>query len=211
MALLTVLDHASVAVFALTGALAASRSQLDLAGFVFIACLTALGGGTARDLILDRTPLWVADASYLATATSAAILVFLTAHLFESRYRLLVWLDGLALAVAVAAGVGVATDLGASWPVVMVMGMLTGCFGGMARDVVCNEVPLVLKQGELYVSCALAGAGVAVLVLNAGGGRAWALIIAAAVVFALRAGSLALGWRLPVYHSHPPRPESPKR
>jgi uncharacterized membrane protein YeiH len=211
MVLLTVLDHASVVVFALTGALAASRSQLDLAGFVFISCLTALGGGTARDLILDRTPLWVADASYLGSATCAAVLVFLTAHLFESRYRLLVWLDGLALAVAVAAGVGVATDMGAHWPVVMVMGMLTGCFGGMARDVVCNEVPLVLKQGELYVSCALAGSGVAVLVINAGGGRSLALIIAACVVFALRAGSLALGWRLPVYHSRPPRPESPKR
>lgn len=206
MTLVSALDHASVAVFALSGALAASRAQLDLAGFVFIACLTALGGGTARDLILDRTPLWVADATYLGTATGCALLVFLTAHLFESRYRMLVWLDGLALAVAVAAGTGVAMDMGVGWPVVLVMGTLTGCLGGMARDVVCNEVPLILKQGELYASCALAGAGVAVLAVLMGADRGPALIACAVVAFILRAGSLALGWRLPVYRPRPPRP-----
>ena len=211
MTLIWALDHASVAVFALTGALAASRSQLDIVGFIFMACLTALGGGTARDVILDRPPLWLADPSYLANATGCAVLVFLTAHLFESRYRALLWLDAFALAVAVPAGVGVALDLGIVWPSVLVMGMLTGCLGGLARDVVGNEVPLVLKQGELYVSCAFAGAGVAVLAVALGAERNIALLICAAVVFALRAGSIALGWRLPVYRSQPPRPDAPKR
>ncbi len=88
----------------------------------------------------------------LAIATAAALAVFGTAHLLESRYRALEWIDALALAVAVPAGVAAATGAGQGWPIVLVMGMVTGCLGGLMRDVVCNEVPLVLKQGELYVT-----------------------------------------------------------
>ncbi len=209
-ALLAWLDLASVAVFALTGALVASRAQLDIVGFIFIACLTATGGGTLRDVLLDRGVFWIADPMILAVATGAAVVVFLTAHLLESRYRVLLWLDAFALAIAVPAGVAAAFAMGMSWPVVVVMGMVTGCMGGLMRDVVCNEVPLVLKQGELYVTCAFAGSAAAVLADYAGDGQA-PLIICAAVTFVLRAGSLALGWRLPVYRSRPPRPDSPKR
>ena len=209
--LLDALDYASVLIFALTGALAASRSQLDVVGFMFIACLTAVGGGTIRDAILDREVFWVADPLVLAVATAAALLVFVTAHLLESRYRALLWFDAFALAVAVPAGVAVALDDGQGWPILLVMGMITGCLGGLLRDVVCNEVPLVLKQGELYVTCAFAGALGAVLALQAGLEEGLALAVCAAVTFTLRAGSLALGWRLPVYRSAPPRPGAPKR
>lgn len=210
-ALIGVLDYAAVAIFALTGALAASRSQLDIVGFIFVAALTATGGGTLRDIILDRVPLWVSDPSILAVATMAAVAVFLFAHRLESRYRALEWLDAVALAIAVPAGVAVALASGMSWPVVLVMGMVTGCMGGLMRDVVCNEVPLVLKQGELYVTCAFAGALVAVGLLALGVAGWVALTACAAVTLVLRAGSLALGWRLPVYRSRPPKPESPKR
>lgn len=207
--LTTVLDYGSVAVFALTGALVASRSQLDIVGFVFIACLTAVGGGTLRDVILDRPPLWIADPLLLAVAAGAAILVFLTAHLLESRYRTLEWLDACALAVAVPAGVAVAAETGHSGPVVLVMGMITGCMGGLMRDVVCNEVPLVLKQGELYVTCALAGALAAVVGGLVGLPQGAALTLCSLVTLILRTGSLALGWRLPVYRPRPP--QQPKR
>lgn len=208
---LQMLDYAAVAVFAVTGALAASRSQLDIVGFIFIASLTATGGGTVRDAILDRTVFWVADPVVLAVATAAAIAVFLTAHLLESRYRALLWIDAFALAVAVPAGVAAAQGLGQSWPIVVVMGMVTGCLGGLMRDVVCNEVPLVLKQGELYVTCAFAGALAAVLADLAGMQGLPVLAICAAVTLSLRAGSIAFGWRLPVYRARAPRPENPKR
>jgi uncharacterized membrane protein YeiH len=210
-ALLSTLDYAAVAVFAITGALVASRSQLDIVGFIFIACLTALGGGTLRDVILDRPPLWVTDPVTLLVASGAAVAVFFGAHRLESRYRALEWVDALALAVAVPAGVGVALSEGMGWPIVLVMGMVTGCMGGLMRDVVCNEVPLVLKQGELYVTCAFAGALVAVGLLALGAAGWMALSACAAVTLVLRAGSLALGWRLPVYRSRPPKPGSPKR
>jgi uncharacterized membrane protein YeiH len=205
------LDYASVAVFALTGALAASRSQLDIVGFIFIACLTAVGGGTLRDMILNREVFWVADPTMLAVATLAAVTVFFTAHRLESRYRTLLWLDACALAVAVPAGVGVALSAGQGWPIIQVMGMITGCMGGLLRDIVCNEVPLVLKQGELYVTCAFAGSLAAVLAGLAGLSNGPALLICAATVLTLRAGSLAFGWRLPIYRSRPPKPDAPKR
>jgi uncharacterized membrane protein YeiH len=205
------LDYASVAVFALTGALAASRSQLDIVGFIFIACLTAVGGGTLRDMILNREVFWVADPTMLAVASLAAVTVFFTAHRLESRYRALLWLDACALAVAVPAGVAVAQAAGQGWPIILVMGMITGCMGGLLRDIVCNEVPLVLKQGELYVSCAFAGSLAAVLGGQIGLSGGTALLICAAVVLILRAGSLAFGWRLPIYRSTPPKPGAPKR
>lgn len=205
MTLVGALDLASIFVFALTGALAASRAQLDVVGFVFVACLTAVGGGTVRDLLLARPVVWVENPGYLGVASAAAVLVFFTAHRLESRIRTLAWLDACALAVAVPAGVGAALAMGQGWPIVLVMGITTGCLGGLMRDVVCNEVPLVLKQGELYVTCALAGAAAAMLALFAGLAEAPALMLCAAVTLALRAGSLAFGWRLPVYKARPPR------
>ncbi|MFC7703102.1 trimeric intracellular cation channel family protein [Plastorhodobacter daqingensis] len=206
MTLVQFLDHAAVLVFALTGALVASRAQLDIVGFIFIACLTAVGGGTVRDVILNRDAVfWVTEPTFIALASAAAVLVFFTAHLLESRYRALLWLDACALAVAVPAGVGVAIGMGQPWPIVLIMGVVTGCLGGLMRDVVCNEVPLVLKQGELYVTCAFAGAGAALVVLTLTDEPRFALLACACVVFALRAGSLAFGWSLPVYRSRPPR------
>jgi uncharacterized membrane protein YeiH len=210
--LLLALDVLSVAVFALSGALVASRSQLDIVGFIFVACLTAVGGGTIRDILLNRDAVfWIADPKILLAAVLAAFLVFFGAHRLESRYRAIVWLDAFALAIAVPAGVGVALGMGQHWAIVMVMGVATGCFGGLMRDVVCNEVPLVLKQGELYATAAFLGAGVAVLLVSLHQPASLALLACAATTFALRAGSIAFGWGLPVYKARPPRPENPKQ
>lgn len=206
MSLLATLDYASVFVFALTGALVASRAQLDIVGFAFIACLTAVGGGTIRDVLLDRDAVfWIEDPWVIGVAVGAAVFVFFTAHFLESRYRVLVWLDAVALSVAVSAGVAVAQSLDQTGVVTVIMGMITGCMGGLMRDVVCNEVPLVLKQGELYATSALGGALAGVLALHWGLPQLALSLICGATVFLLRAGSLTLGWRLPVYKSRPPR------
>ena len=212
MTLLEGLEYASVLVFALTGALVASRAQLDLVGFIFIACLTAVGGGTLRDLLLGRDPVfWVGRPEFVVIAALAAMVVFFTAHLLESRYRALLWLDACALAVAVPVGVGVTLDLGHGAVIVLIMGVVTGSFGGLMRDVVCNEVPLLLRQGELYLTAAFCGAGAALAVGAFGWPGLPALLACAAVTFGLRAGSLAFGWALPVYKARPPRPDAPKR
>lgn len=206
MTLLTFLDYASVIVFAITGALVASRAQLDLVGFAFIACLTAVGGGTVRDLLLDRNPIfWIAQPAYLGTAAVVALVIFFTAHLLESRLRTIIWLDSLALAVAVAAGAGVAMSLDQGPTIIILMGIVTGCMGGLMRDVVVGDVPVVLKQGELYVTAAFAGAATAVMLKLYSPDIPYRLLIGAAVTWTLRAGSIQFGWHLPVYKSSPPK------
>ncbi len=206
MSLLSLLDYASVLIFALTGALVASRAQLDLVGFAFLAALTGIGGGTVRDVLLDRNPIfWIEQPAYLLLTSAAAVLVFFTAHLVESRYRLLLWLDALALGVAVAAGTGVALAMEHHAIIVVLMGIVTGCMGGLLRDVVCNEVPLVLRQGELYVSAAFAGSCACVI---SGAFDLPDLAVLCTAIFVtvfLRAGSLAFGWRLPIYKNAPPK------
>jgi uncharacterized membrane protein YeiH len=200
------LDYAAVVIFALTGALVASRQQLDLVGFIFVAALTAVGGGTLRDLLLGRDPVfWVGQPIYIVIIAIAAVIVFFTAHLLESRYRTLLWLDAAALAVAVPAGVAVTMGMGHGPVIVLIMGVVTGTFGGLMRDVVCNEVPLVIKQGELYLSCAFAGAGAALIAAEYSHHPAVGLMICAGVTFALRAGTLKFGWALPVYKPRPPQ------
>lgn len=200
------LDYASVLVFALTGALVASRAQLDVVGFIFFATLTGIGGGTVRDLVLGRDPVfWVQRPELILLTTGAAVVVFFTAHLFESRYRLIVWLDAFALAVAVPAGVGLALEAGVSPVIVVAMGVVTGTFGGLIRDVVGNELPMVLKQKELYITAAFGGAVVAMVLIGVGMPRPMALIFCGLIVMVLRAGSLLLGWSLPTYRARPPR------
>lgn len=205
MTLLALLDYASVLVFAITGALVASRAQLDLVGFAFIACLTAVGGGTIRDVLLDRNPIfWIENPVNLGVAVCAALIIFFTAHLLESRMRTLVWLDSFALAIAVAAGAGVALSLDQTAVIVVLMGMITGCMGGLMRDVVVGDVPVVLKQGELYVTAAFAGAIATTIAIH------WldtslALLVGALTTWVLRAGSLHFGWHLPVYKSSAPK------
>lgn len=203
---LAALDYASVIVFAISGALTASRAQLDIVGFAFIACLTAVGGGTLRDVLLNRDAVfWIADPTYILIACLVAIVVFFTAHRFESRLKAIMWADAVALSVAVAAGAGVAQKLGQPPVIVALMGVTTGCFGGMMRDVVCNEVPLVLKQGELYVSAALAGAIALLIASYFEVPREIEFIACGILTFVLRGGSLLWGWSLPVYKSRPPR------
>ncbi|AVW92269.1 trimeric intracellular cation channel family protein [Celeribacter baekdonensis] len=206
MSVLSALDYTSVIVFAISGALAASRAQLDIVGFSFVACLTAVGGGTIRDVLLNRDAVfWIADPTYILIATLIATVVFFTAHLFESRLKALMWADAIALGVAVAAGAGVALKLGQPPVIIALMGVATGCFGGLMRDVVCNEVPLILTQGELYASAALAGAIAMITASYLDFTPIYSYISCAVLTFGLRAGSLMFGWSLPVYKSRPPR------
>lgn len=200
------LDYSSVFVFALTGALVASRGQLDLVGFIFFAVLTAVGGGTVRDLLFGRDVIfWVARPNLILAAVIAALIVFLTAHLLESRYRALLWLDAIALAIAVPAGVDFAMTAGYGAIIVTMAGVITASMGGLMRDVISNEVPLLLKQGELYLTAAFGGAVAALIAVQLDLSHGWALIACGVVTFALRAGSMIWGWKLPVYKPTPPK------
>jgi uncharacterized membrane protein YeiH len=199
------LDLAGVAVFAATGALAASRKQMDLIGFALFATLTGMGGGTLRDLILDRRVFWLADQTYLIVCLIVAGLGFFAAQLLQRRYPVLLWLDGIGLAAYGVLGAYVAQAAGAGVIVAATLGMITATFGGLMRDVISQETPLILKQ-ELYATAALFAA-VVYLAVSALTGTPWIGAVAGiAAGFLLRAGAILQGWSLPRYKPREGRP-----
>ena len=192
-------DLAGVAVFALSGALTAARKQMDLFGFVLIATVTGIGGGTLRDLLLGLTPVfWVREPVYVYVTTGAALLGFVTAHLVESRYRLLLWADAVGLSVFCLLGAEAALAAGVPHVIAVVMGLLSAVFGGLVRDILCHETPLILRK-EIYATAALLGAtvyvGLAALELE----RPWCLLAGFLAAFLLRALAILKGLSLPTY------------
>lgn len=201
---LNVLDYAGVAVFAATGALAASRKQLDIVGFLFFAIVTGVGGGTVRDLILGVPVFWTKDHAFLAVGAVVACILFFTAHRIESRYRLLLWLDAVGLAAYAVYGAWKGLTVSGSPVVAVVMGVFTATLGGILRDVLAHE-PSVLMRREVYVTSALVGAAGFVL-LNAVTPTLVAGVLAFMVAFVLRAGAIRFGWSIPSYKPRPGKP-----
>lgn len=198
------LDYAGVAVFAATGALAASRKQLDVIGFLFLASFTGIGGGTVRDVILGLPVFWVVNPAYVLVCAAVAVLVFFTAHLVESRYKLLLWLDALGMAAYAAIGAAKGLEATGSPTVAIIMGMLTATFGGILRDLLAGE-PSVLLKPEIYVSAAMVGAGIYTLAELADLPPEVSAVVAFVAAFMVRGGALKFGWTFPAYRSRPGR------
>ena len=201
MTLLQLLDYAGVAVFAATGALAASRKQVDIIGFVFLAIVTGVGGGTLRDVILGATPVfWVGQPGYLIVAAATAVIVYFTAHLVWSRYLWLLWLDTIGLAAYCVIGAAKGLALGVPAPIAVVTGVMTATFGGILRDIVTGE-PSVLMRREIYVTAALIGASVFTVLHVAEAPPLLATLLGVAAAFIVRGGALFYGWKFPVYRA----------
>lgn len=202
---LLALDYLGIMLFAASGALAASRKQLDLLGFVFFAILTGVGGGTVRDVTLDAPVFWVSAPHYVLICTAVAVAVFATAHLIEYRYRVLQWLDAAAVSLFAVLGAQKALILTGSPTVAVLMGALTATLGGILRDTLAGE-PNALIKPEIYITAAVAGAAAFVALRALGCDSALAVSLASAVGFGLRGGALAFGWTLPRYRPRPGRP-----
>lgn len=204
MTALQLLDYAGVAVFAATGALAASRKQLDIIGFLFLASVTGIGGGTFRDLILGTPVFWVRNPNYVLVSATIAAIVFFTAHLVESRYKLLLWLDALGMSAYSVMGAAKGLAVTGSFTVAIITGMLTATFGGILRDLLGGE-PSVLLRPEIYVTAALVGAGVFILAGLLGTPATVSAVVAFLAAFLVRGGALKFGWTFPAYRSRPGR------
>lgn len=206
--ILSLLDYVGVAVFAVTGALAASRKQLDIMAFCFFGVATGVGGGTLRDLLLGETPVfWVRDPTYVVVAIISAAIIYFTAHFFYenwSRFRLLLWADAVGLAAYAIMGAAKALNAGTPAVPAIILGGMTASFGGVLRDLLAGEPSIIIRR-EVYITAALAGAAVFVL-LDRFGLPFWSsAILGASIAFGIRAGALIYGWALPVYRARPGR------
>ena len=198
--LLTLVDVSAAIVFAITGALVASRKQMDIIGFMWLGVITGVGGGTVRDLLLDLPVFWVRDASPVMACLIASAVVFFTAHLVHSRYTLILWLDAVGLALVTVVGTIKGLDSGASPVVAVAMGVITAAVGGIIRDILGQEPSIILRR-EIYVTASVAGGFAVALLFALGVDRTSATIAGFLVVFATRGLALHFKWSMPPYRA----------
>lgn len=201
------LSHAQVAIesiatlaFAASGLIEAARKKLDAVGVVVVAGLAAFGGGTLRDILLDRRPFfWVQHANWLWVLMGLCIvaMVFLRARHFALTERAMLWPDALGLGLFAAGGTQIALSADMPAIVAVLMGVTTAVVGGVLRDIVCNEIPRAFKDRQPYAVCAFAGGWVLVGTQAVGLSPDWSLIAGAATATTLRALALRFGYRLP--------------
>ena len=194
-------DLFGVAVFAITGALMAGRKSMDLFGVLVIAIITALGGGTLRDVILDSHPVsWIRNDTYILVATMAAlgtvIWVRMTRPIHEKG---LLIADAFGLSVFTVIGTEVALQYAMPSSTAVIMGVMTGVAGGVMRDVICNEIPLIFKK-EIYATACLAGAVTFVLLRMLETPHWLDTGVAMLVVLGIRLAAIRWSFSLPRFH-----------
>ena len=205
------LSHAQVAVevvatiaFALSGLIEGARKRLDAVGICVVAGLAAFGGGTVRDVLLDRRPLfWVEHAAWLWVLMALCIgaMLFMRARHLEPTERAMQWPDALGLGLFTAGGTQIALDASMPAIVAVVMGLVTAVFGGVLRDIVCNEIPRAFSDHRPYAICSFAGGWVMVLAHALAAPQWIALLAAAATATLLRLASIVTGWNLPSWQA----------
>jgi uncharacterized membrane protein YeiH len=199
---LIVVETAGTLAFALSGLIEAARKRLDAVGVCFVAGLTAFGGGTIRDVLLDRRPFfWVAHAGWLwaLLVVCALVMLVLRARHLPPTERAMQGPDAFGLGLFAASGTQIARD--ASMPTIdaVQMGTVTAAFGGVLRDVVCNEIPRVFNDHRPYAVCAFAGGWLVVLAQSWGWPQPLGLAAGATLALALRLLSMAFDWKLPAW------------
>ncbi|MBO9496770.1 trimeric intracellular cation channel family protein [Thalassotalea sp. G20_0] len=195
--LLYILDLFGTAVFAISGVWLACRKDMDLFGAMVLAFVTAVGGGTIRDVLLSATPVfWIQDTLYLLVILATTLFAILVRQWHERSKWILQVSDALGLAVFVVIGVTKSLSFGVEPMVAVMMGVLTGCGGGAIRDMLAGEIPMVLRQ-EIYASAAMAGGAVFILLEPLLQNINHTSIIAAVVVLLLRLMAVYKGLSLP--------------
>lgn len=197
--MLTFIYLVAIAAEAMSGALAAGRRNMDVFGVTVIAFVTALGGGTVRDVILGNFPIgWTQHPGYIALVIGAGLLTVLVAPYMHKLKRLFLALDAMGLVAFSLIGCDIALRMGYAVPVVIMAGMITGIFGGVLRDVLCNQVPVVFQR-ELYASVSLVVCclflGLRALDVN----QDLNTVLSFGVGIAMRMLALRFGWKLPTF------------
>jgi len=198
------LDLLGTAVFAITGLLAARRKELDLFGAIVIAMVTAIGGGTLRDLIIDVPVFWTQNDVYIYVVVIATLLLFFLARFRRLPIKLLLFLDALGLAVFTVIGAQKAMALGFSDPIAIMTGIMTGVVGGVIRDVLVGEVPLVFRK-EIYATASFVGASIFLLMVHFSIDTDIAVVLSILITLIMRVWAIMYRIELPVFISYKAR------
>ena len=195
------LEHVGVGVAAITGVLAARGKQVDLFGVIVLALVAAFGGGTLRDLLVGDRPLfWIRDPNFLLNASGVALATFFAARFHEFPQLVLLVADAFALALFTAIGVKKALAFDLAPSIAVAMGVITGVAGGMMRDVLTGEIPLVFRRDiYLYATAALCGASVFVVLKRYSLGEQTNMVVASGVTLILRLAAIRWKLGLPVF------------
>jgi uncharacterized membrane protein YeiH len=194
-------DLLGVAVFAVSGVLAARSRGLDLLGVIVIATIAAIGGGTLRDVLLNRHPIfWIADPRYLTVIIASALLTLVYVRVRPAPEQALLVADALGLALFALSGAQVAEAAQCAPAIVVLMGTMTGAAGGILRDVITAQVPLILRR-DIYATAAIAGIVLYLLLQALGLDRSWAFGAGMVVVVALRLIAIRWGLHLPSFRA----------
>ena len=197
--MLDVIFYIAITAEAMTAALAAGRRKMDWFGVCLLASVTALGGGTIRDIFLDHYPLyWVKNPYVLLLVCGAALVTIAIARVVDKLRWPFLLLDGLGLVVFTIIGCNVAMEVGVHPLIVLVAGMVTGIFGGILRDVLCNDVPLVFR-GELYATVSIVTGAIYYFGLAANVEPNIVIVVAIAVGFPLRVIAIVKKWEMPKF------------
>ncbi|KOE80441.1 MULTISPECIES: trimeric intracellular cation channel family protein [Vibrio] len=197
--LLSVLYIIGITAEAMTGALSAGRRKMDWFGVMLVASATAIGGGTVRDILLGHYPLgWVKNPEFLAITCLAGVLTTGLAKWVIKLKGLFIRLDALGLIVFSIIGTKVAMSMGHHAMICMVAALVTGVFGGLLRDLICRQTPLVLHE-ELYASVSLVASGLYLTLLEFGVNDVTSTIITLVVGYVLRMAAVRFKWRLPSF------------
>jgi uncharacterized membrane protein YeiH len=191
-------DVLAAGVFAASGSLVAARRGMDVVGFMWLAVITGVGGGTVRDLILGLPVFWLQNPVHVSACLVTAVVMHFAAPLVESRYRTLLWFDAFGLALVTIAGTARAHEVGAPALVGVVMGVVTGSVGGIMRDLL-GHVPSVVLRHEIYVTASVLGACTYVALDAIGLPRVDAMAAGFLVTFTVRGLAIKFGWSLPVF------------
>ena len=193
------LGYFGVVVFAISGALAAARARMDVVGFALLGVVTGVGGGSLRDILLGQLPVsWVAQPQYIVLCVIASAATFVSVPIIASRLRLLLWLDAVGLALFAVLGAQASLDAGAPAIIAALLGVVSATFGGIMRDIICRETPLILLK-EIYATAALAGALLYVSLVEMEVAPGISTLAGCAVVFIVRGLGLIYGLSLPAF------------
>ncbi len=203
--LFSVLNWFGIVVFAISGALAASRKEMDVIGFIIFANITAIGGGTVRDMMLGLTPVfWVSQTTYIVVASLVGLLVFFTAHIPQSRFTLLLWADAIGISTFAVLGSQIALDANIAPISAIFMAIITASFGGLIRDVLADDQTILLRQ-EIYLTAIFIGSLTYVGMIELQLDKNLAAISGFLICLIIRGLALKYNWYFPGYKSRPGR------